>query len=70
MIPNLLGLIAMILVSRHSDRALERRHHMAAAGAWLELELFSPWEFRLDNDRPPGVDITPVPIALEPGKAL
>jgi len=31
MIPNLLGLIAMILVSRHSDRALERRHHMAAA---------------------------------------
>ena len=33
MIPNLLGLIAMILVSRHSDRALERRHHMAAASA-------------------------------------
>ena len=31
MIPNLLGLIAMILMSRHSDRALERRHHMAAA---------------------------------------
>jgi ACS family tartrate transporter-like MFS transporter len=33
MIPNLLGLIAMILVSRHSDRTRERRHHMAAAGA-------------------------------------
>jgi len=33
MIPNLLGLIAMILMSRHSDRALERRHHMAAASA-------------------------------------
>ena len=32
MIPNLLGLIAMILVSRHSDRTRERRHHMAAAG--------------------------------------
>jgi MFS transporter, ACS family, tartrate transporter len=29
MIPNLLGLIAMILVSRHSDRTLERRYHMA-----------------------------------------
>ena len=33
MIPNLLGLIAMILVSRHSDRTRERQHHMAAAGA-------------------------------------
>jgi ACS family tartrate transporter-like MFS transporter len=33
MIPNLLGLIAMILVSCHSDRTRERRHHMAAAGA-------------------------------------
>jgi ACS family tartrate transporter-like MFS transporter len=32
MIPNLLGLIVMILVSRHSDRTLERRHHMAASG--------------------------------------
>jgi MFS transporter, ACS family, tartrate transporter len=31
MIPNLLGLIAMILVSRHSDRTLERRYHMATA---------------------------------------
>jgi ACS family tartrate transporter-like MFS transporter len=29
MVPNLLGLIAMILVSRHSDRTLERRYHMA-----------------------------------------
>ena len=39
MIPNLLGLIAMFLVSRHSDRALERRYHMATSGAlgwdWL-----------------------------------
>jgi MFS family permease len=33
MIPNLLGLVAMILVSRHSDQTRERRHHMAAAGA-------------------------------------
>jgi MFS family permease len=33
MIPNLLGLIAMILVSRHSDRTRERRRHMAAAVA-------------------------------------
>jgi MFS family permease len=33
MIPNLLGLIAMILVSRHSDRKLERRYHMATAAA-------------------------------------
>jgi ACS family tartrate transporter-like MFS transporter len=33
MIPNLLGLIAMILVSRHSDRTLERRYHMAASVA-------------------------------------
>jgi MFS transporter, ACS family, tartrate transporter len=31
MIPNLLGLIVMILVSRHSDYALERRYHMAAS---------------------------------------
>jgi MFS family permease len=29
MIPNLLGLIAMLVVSRHSDRTLERRYHMA-----------------------------------------
>jgi len=33
MIPNLLALIAMILVSRHSDRTLERRYHMATLGA-------------------------------------
>jgi MFS family permease len=33
MIPNLLGLVGMILVSRHSDRTRERRHHMAAAVA-------------------------------------
>jgi MFS transporter, ACS family, tartrate transporter len=33
MIPNLLGLIAMILMSSHSDRKRERPHHMAAAGA-------------------------------------
>ena len=33
MIPNFLGLIAMILVSRHSDRTLERRYHMATAAA-------------------------------------
>lgn len=31
MIPNFLGLIAMILVSRHSDRTRERRYHMATA---------------------------------------
>jgi MFS transporter, ACS family, tartrate transporter len=30
MIPNLLSLVAMILVARHSDRTLERRYHMAA----------------------------------------
>jgi ACS family tartrate transporter-like MFS transporter len=29
MIPNLFTVIAMILVSRHSDRTLERRYHMA-----------------------------------------
>jgi MFS family permease len=32
-VPNLAGLIAMIIVSRHSDRTSERRYHMAAAGA-------------------------------------
>jgi MFS transporter, ACS family, tartrate transporter len=32
-IPNFLGLIAMILVARHSDRTLERRYHMATAAA-------------------------------------
>jgi MFS transporter, ACS family, tartrate transporter len=30
MVPNLLGLIAMILVSRHSDRTRERRYHIAS----------------------------------------
>jgi MFS family permease len=33
MIPNLLGLIAMLVVPQHSDRTRERRHHMAVAGA-------------------------------------
>jgi ACS family tartrate transporter-like MFS transporter len=33
LIPNAVGLIAMILVSRHSDRTQERRYHIAAAGA-------------------------------------
>jgi ACS family tartrate transporter-like MFS transporter len=33
MIPNLLGLIGMILASRHSDRTLERRYHMATLSA-------------------------------------
>jgi ACS family tartrate transporter-like MFS transporter len=33
MIPNLLGLIAMLVVPLHSDRTRERRLHMAAAGA-------------------------------------
>src|SRR5215469_14552812 len=32
-IPNLLGLIAMIVASRHSDRTLERRYHLAASVA-------------------------------------
>ena len=38
-IPNLLGLIAMIVVSRHSDRILERRHHMAASAALAGIAL-------------------------------
>ena len=33
MVPNLFGLVAMILVSRHSDRTLERRYHMATLDA-------------------------------------
>ena len=33
MIPNLLGLIAMVAASRHSDRTLERRYHLATLGA-------------------------------------
>lgn len=39
MIPNLLGLIVMILVSRHSDRALERRYHMAMSAALAGIAL-------------------------------
>jgi MFS transporter, ACS family, tartrate transporter len=39
MIPNLLGLIVMILVSRHSDRTLERRYHMATLGALAGIAL-------------------------------
>jgi ACS family tartrate transporter-like MFS transporter len=34
MIPNLLGLIAMIIVSRHSDHTLERRNHMAISAGF------------------------------------
>ena len=41
MIPNLLGLIAMILVSRHSDRTNERRLHMAAASALAGIGMVS-----------------------------
>jgi MFS family permease len=39
LIPNLLGLIAMILVSRHSDRTLERRCHIAASAALAGIAL-------------------------------
>ncbi len=39
MIPNLLGLIVMILVSRHSDRVLERRYHIATLGALAGIAL-------------------------------
>jgi ACS family tartrate transporter-like MFS transporter len=38
-IPNLVGLIAMIIFSRHSDRTLERRYHMAGAGALAGIGL-------------------------------
>jgi ACS family tartrate transporter-like MFS transporter len=38
-IPNLASLIAMILVSRHSDRTLERRYHMAALDALAAFAL-------------------------------
>src|SRR5216683_376155 len=41
MIPNLLGLVAMILVSRHSDRTLERRYHMAMSVALAGIALLS-----------------------------
>ena len=33
MVPNLLGVIVMIFVSRHSDRTHERRYHLAASVA-------------------------------------
>jgi ACS family tartrate transporter-like MFS transporter len=39
MVPNLLGLIAMIIVSRHSDRTLERRYHMATSVAVAGIAL-------------------------------
>jgi MFS family permease len=39
MIPNLLGAVAMILVSSHSDRTLERRYHMATLGALAGIAL-------------------------------
>jgi MFS family permease len=39
MVPNLLGLIAMIFVSRHSDRTLERRYHTAASVALAGIAL-------------------------------
>ena len=37
MVPNLVGLIAMILVSRHSDRTFERRYHLATLGALVGI---------------------------------
>ena len=33
MIPNLFGLIAMVVLSRHSDQMVERRYHLATLGA-------------------------------------
>jgi sugar phosphate permease len=39
LIPNVLGLIAMILVSRHSDRTAERRYHMACASALVGIAM-------------------------------
>jgi ACS family tartrate transporter-like MFS transporter len=39
MIPSLAGGIAMILVSRHSDRTLERRYHIATSGALAGVAL-------------------------------
>jgi ACS family tartrate transporter-like MFS transporter len=38
-IPNVLGLIAMIIASHHSDRTLERRYHMAALDALAGMAL-------------------------------
>jgi ACS family tartrate transporter-like MFS transporter len=37
--PNLLGLIAIIVVSRHSDRTMERRYHMTASVALAGIAL-------------------------------
>jgi predicted MFS family arabinose efflux permease len=39
MIPNLLGLVTMIIVSRHSDRTLERRFHIATTEALTGIAL-------------------------------
>ena len=39
MIPSLIGGIAMILVSRHSDNRLERPYHMATSGAFAGIAL-------------------------------
>jgi ACS family tartrate transporter-like MFS transporter len=39
MIPNLLGLMVMMLVSRHSDRTTERRYHMAASGVFAGIAM-------------------------------
>jgi ACS family tartrate transporter-like MFS transporter len=39
MIPNLFGLVAMIIVSRHSDRTLERRFHIVTAGTLAGIAL-------------------------------
>ena len=38
-IPNLVGLTAMLLVSRHSDQTLERRYHIAASVAFAGIAL-------------------------------
>jgi ACS family tartrate transporter-like MFS transporter len=38
-IPNLVGLVGMILVSRHSDRTLERRYHMGIPVAFGGIAL-------------------------------
>jgi MFS family permease len=38
-LPNLLGLIAMVIVSRHSDHTLERRYHMALSGGLAGIAL-------------------------------
>jgi ACS family tartrate transporter-like MFS transporter len=39
MIPNVVGMLAMMLVSRHSDRTLERRYHMATSDALAGIAL-------------------------------